>query len=122
TLILLGVIFAVSTLFVVLSAMKSSDAYKAALARAKADQRVIGKLGNPIHDGMFITGTASVSGASGKADLAIPISGPKGKATIYAVGTKSAGDWTFSKLAVQADGGETIDLNETAQSAAGSDE
>ena len=36
-------------------------------------------------------------------DIAIPISGPKAKGTIYAVGTKSAGKWEFSKLAVQVD-------------------
>jgi hypothetical protein len=35
------------------------------------------------------------------------------KATLYAIGTKLAGTWTFSKLAVQVDGGELIDLNES---------
>jgi hypothetical protein len=46
-------------------------------------------------------GSISVSGSSGQADLAIPISGPIGKGTIYAVASKAAGQWTFSKLVVE---------------------
>jgi hypothetical protein len=52
-----------------------------------------------------------VNGGSGDADLTIPISGPKGKGTIYAVATKSAGEWTYSKLVVKIDRtGDAIDL------------
>ena len=122
TLIALGVIFVVCIFLLVFSVLKSSDVYKSALSRAKSDDRVVAALGKPIHEGMFTSGKINVNGTSGEADIGIPISGPKGKATIYAVGTKSAGEWNFSKLAVQLDGGETIDLNETAQSASSSDE
>jgi hypothetical protein len=114
TLFALAAVFVVCIVFFVFSVMKSSDAYKIAVARAKSDERVIAALGTPIREGMFASGKANVNGPSGEADLAIPISGPKGKATIYAVATKSAGTWTFSKLAVQVEGGsEMIDLNET---------
>jgi cytochrome oxidase complex assembly protein 1 len=116
TLIAMGVAFFVCIFFLVFSVLKSSDAYKTALARAKNDQRVIAALGTPIHDGLVPSGKTNVNGASGEADLAIPISGPKGKATIYAVGTKSDGKWEFSKLTVQVDGGQLIDLNENAES------
>lgn len=91
--------------------MKQSDAYKMAVARAKMDQRVISALGAPISEGWFLSGKTNVNSGSGDADLSIPISGPKGKGTIYAVATKSAGDWTYSKLVVKIDStGETIDL------------
>ena len=107
-------LFVVCMVFFVFSVMKSSDAYKIAVARAKSDQRVVAALGNPIHEGMFSSGKTNVNGPSGEADIAIPISGPKGKATIYAVATKSEGTWSFSKLDVKIEGsGETIDLNET---------
>jgi hypothetical protein len=53
-----------------------------------------------------------VSGPSGETDLAIPISGPKGKAAIYVVGTKSASQWEFSRLIVQTESGETTNVNE----------
>src|SRR5207302_9900023 len=118
TLIALGVLFVVCIVFFVFSILKSSDAYKIAVTRAKEDQRVVAVLGAPIQEGLVPSGKTNVNGPSGEADIAIPISGPKGKATIYAVGTKSAGKWTFSKLAVQVEGSdETIDLNESSSAA-----
>lgn len=96
---------------VVFGAIKSSDAYKGALARAKADSRVTQAIGTPIKEGWFVAGKTEVSGGSGKSDLTIPIEGPNGKATIYAVATKFAGDWKYSKLVVKIDStGEVIDL------------
>ena len=115
TLILLGVIFVVCIFFFVFSILKSSDVYKIAVTRAKSDQRVVAALGTPIQEGLVPSGKTNVNGPSGEADLAIPISGPKGKATIYAVGTKSAGQWEFSKLAVQTGDGQMIDLNKNAE-------
>jgi hypothetical protein len=95
------------------AAMKSSDAYKGALARAKADPRVVNALGSPIEDGFFASGKTNVSGTSGQADMTVPISGPKGKGTLYFVASKFAGKWTFSKLMVEvADTGQRIDLIE----------
>ena len=111
----MGVIFVVCIVFFVFSVLKSTDVYKTALARAKNDQGVVAALGTPIQDGLVPSGKTNVNGPSGEADIAIPISGPKAKATIYAVGTKSAGKWEFSKLAVQIDGGQLIDLNENAE-------
>ena len=113
TLILLAVAFVAMVVVVVFGAMKSSDAYKIAVTRAKNDERVVRAIGKPISEGMFMSGNTNVSGGSGQADLAIPISGPKGKAKIYAVATKSAGEWVYSKLVVRVEStGETIDLNE----------
>ena len=98
---------------IVFGAMKSSDAYKMALAKAQTDPRVVQALGSPITDGMFVSGKTNVSGTSGQADMTVPISGPKGKGTIYFVASKFAGKWTFSKLMVEvADTGQRIDLIE----------
>lgn len=113
TLIALAVAFVAMIVVVVFGAMKSSDAYKIAVTRAKNDERVVRAIGKPISEGMFMSGNTNVNGGSGQADLAIPISGPKGKAKIYAVATKSAGEWVYSKLVVRVEStGETIDLNE----------
>src|SRR5471032_657415 len=90
TLIAMAVAFVAMIVVVVFGAMKSSDAYKIAVTRAKNDERVVRAIGKPISEGMFMSGNTNVSGGSGQADLAIPISGPKGKAKIYAVATKSA--------------------------------
>lgn len=109
--LVLGGAFVAFLVVVIFGAMKQSDVYKMAVARAKADSRVIAALGTPIEEGWYLSGNTSVNGGSGDADLSIPISGPKGKGTIYAVAKKSGGEWTYSKLAVKIDGtGETIDL------------
>jgi len=96
---------------VIFGALKQTDVYKTAVARAKSDQRVVAALGTPIEEGWYLSGNTNVSGGSGTADLSIPISGPKGKGTIYAVATKSGGEWSYTKLTVKiASTGETIDL------------
>src|SRR2546430_11193289 len=101
TVALLFLAFFGSILVIVFSAMKSTDVYKEALARAKKDPAVIEALGSPIKDGVLVSGNSSVNGASGESNLAIPISGPKGKGTIYVSATKSLGRWNYSGLVVE---------------------
>src|SRR5215813_5703821 len=98
---LLFLLFIGSILVIVFSAMKSTDVYKEALARAKADPAVIEALGSPIKEGFFLSGNTNVNGAAGESNLAIPISGPKGKGTIYVSANKSLGQWNYSGLVVE---------------------
>ena len=96
---------------IVFGVIKSSDVYQEALARAKTDPAVEMALGTPIEKGLLVMGNINVSGSSGEADLAIPISGPDDEATIYAVAEKSAGRWTFLTLVVEIKTtGDRIDL------------
>jgi len=96
---------------IVFSAVKSTDVYKDALARAKAHPAVIDALGSPITEGFLVSGNTNVNGASGEANLSIPISGPKGKGTIYAAATKSLGRWNYSGLVMEiAETHQRIDL------------
>ena len=90
--------------------LKSCGAYQDAFAIASKNPKVQEVLGNPIKEGWYLTGQIHVSGPSGRADIAFPISGPKGEATVYAVATKSAGIWTFSVLAVDYGGPNRINL------------
>ncbi len=92
--------FIVLILTIVFGMMKSSDAYKDALAMARANPYVQDALGSPIEEGLLVAGNINISGSSGYADLAIPVSGPDGSGTIYVVASKSAGQWTFLKLVV----------------------
>lgn len=101
TLMLLFLAFVGSILLIVFSAMKSTDVYKDALARAKTNPAVIDALGSPIKERFFMSGNTNVNGASGKSNLAIPISGPKGKGTIYVSAQKSLGEWNYSGLIVE---------------------
>ena len=96
--------FVVALLFGILSILKSSDVYKQALAKAQNAPAVAEALGKPIEAGWWFTGNINVSGPSGNADLAIPISGPKGSGTICAVATKRAGEWRFKVLEVAVEG------------------
>ena len=98
---------------IVFGMMKSSHAYKEALAMARADLYVKEALGSPIKDGLLVMGNLKVNGSSGHADLAIPVSGPEGSGTIYVVASKSAaaGQWTISRLVVDVKAtNERIDL------------
>src|SRR5215468_3991331 len=98
---LLVVLFVASIFVVVFSAMKSTDVYKDALARAQRDAAVIETLDSPIKDGFLMSGSTNVNGATGESNLAIPISGPKGKGTIYLSAKKSLGEWNYSGLVVE---------------------
>ena len=115
TVALMFLLFAGSIVVIVFSAMKSTDVYKEALERAKRDPAVVEALGSPIKDGFLVSGNSNVNGASGESNLAIPISGPKGKGTIYVSATKSLGRWIYSGLVVDLSGThQRIDLLQTA--------
>jgi hypothetical protein len=115
---LLGLILAVAvfgvSIFAIFSgvsaALKGSEPYKVAVARAKANDKVTTALGTPLDEG-FPMGSINTNNDTGNVDLSVPISGPKGKGTIYVVGTRSGTAWTYSKMSVTITGsGESIDL------------
>jgi Cytochrome oxidase complex assembly protein 1 len=101
SMLVLFVAFVGSIALIVFSAMKSTDVYKDALARAQAHPSVTEALGSPIKEGFLVSGNTNVNGASGEANLSIPISGPNGKATIYVAANKSLGRWNYSALIVE---------------------
>lgn len=110
-LIVISIGFVTIIFFLVFSLIKSSDVYKEAIAIAEAHPLVQEAIGTPIEAGTFVSGNINTSGPSGEADLAIPISGPNGKGTIYAVAVKSAGQWDFSTLVVEIkETGERLEL------------
>jgi hypothetical protein len=111
TIIVLFVAFVGGIVMLVFGSMKQADVYKQAVARAQADPLVVQKLGSPIETGMFLSGNINVNGPNGEAKIAVPIHGPKAKATIYVEATKSAGKWNYSLMQVAVDGEDTrIDL------------
>jgi len=92
--------------------IRNSDVAKAALARAQASPLVLQRLGPGIDEGWLLTGSINVSaGGSGDADLAVPISGPKGKGAVYVTAKKGSGTWNYSQMVAVIEGsGERIDL------------
>jgi hypothetical protein len=101
SILILFVAFVGAIALIVFGALKSTDVYKGALARARVNSVVIEVLGSPITEGFLISGNTNVNGASGEANLSIPISGPKGKGTIYVAANKSLGRWNYTGLVVE---------------------
>jgi Cytochrome oxidase complex assembly protein 1 len=85
-------------------AMRSSVVYTTAMQRMRDHPQVVAALGTPIEPGWYLTGNLKTSGTSGKADLQIPISGPKGEGDLYIAAEKADGQWTYSTLTVGVDG------------------
>ena len=111
-LVLFGAFLAM-ILSIVFGSMKASDPYRLAMDRATASPAVAEALGTPVKAGFFVSGNISVDGASGSADLAIPLSGPKGKGPVYVAARKAVGQWPFARLAGEADATrERVDLLE----------
>lgn len=98
-------------LAIVEGSIKNSGAYTQALAAAQANPQVTSLIGQPVTPGMFVSGNINVNGDSGDANISIPVSGPKGKGTVYAEGKKIAGQWQFQTLLFGVDGQtDRIDL------------
>src|SRR3712207_3736712 len=99
----LGLIVAVAAfvsgvVFVAMSAIKSSEVYQGALKVAQAHPAVIERLGQPVEDGWFIQGNIKLDAAGGSANLAIPLSGPKGSGALHVRAVSPDGAWMYERL------------------------
>lgn len=91
--------------------LKQSDVYTDAVDAARADARVVDELGEPIETGFLFSGSINTSTNSGDADFSIPLSGPKGDATLYVIAVKRAGVWEFELVEIEIERtGERFDL------------
>lgn len=96
----------------VFSVMKQAEPYRFAMNAAKQNAELREAIGTPIKESFFLSGNTNVNGASGESSLAIPVSGPKGKATVYVEAKKEAGIWEYQKVSAEVAGtGQRIDLN-----------
>ena len=78
----------------------------------QASPVVIDAIGSLIVQTGIVSGNSNVNGATGETNLSIPLSGPKGKATLYVEAKKSADIWLFQTMVVKIEKtGERIDLN-----------
>ncbi len=111
TLLGLGLAFMAGTAYFIFAMMKSAEVYQDALRRAQSSPAVLQALGEPLEDGLYVAGNIQVNGPTGSADLSFPVSGPRGRGTVYVRGAKSMGRWTLDELVVEVKAsGERIDL------------
>src|SRR5262249_741714 len=82
------------------NALKSSEVYKDAGAKAQARAEVKEAVGEPIEPSSLVTGT--LDEGSGQAVLAVPLTGPKGMGALEAKASKQGGKWEFTTLRVTA--------------------
>jgi len=110
--LLLMVCIGLGIFALIMSWMRSSDVALEAVARAQGNPAVAQKLGGRIEEGWLTSGSINVgTGGSGDANLAVPISGPKGNGTVYVMARRIAGVWNYSQMIAGIEStGEKIDL------------
>jgi hypothetical protein len=99
----LAVAFVALVFAILFGSMKHSGAYELALSDARATPAVVTQIGEDLKGGWFITGNINASGPSGHAELAIPLSGTRGRGTLYTVADKEAGEWKMCSLVFKPD-------------------
>jgi len=91
--------------------MRTSEPAKMGIARAESDPVLAERLGKPLKRGWFTSGSIETTSASGRAELAVPVSGPKGHGTLYLEARKRAGLWHLELLQFGSEGSdERLDL------------
>ncbi len=105
-LLVVAIVAAAGCMSLIMGSVKKSGAYQEAMATVRANPAAITALGEPIEAGFFVSGSVSVTGPTGEANLSIPLHGPKGKGTLYVEATKRAGRWEFALLELEVAGQE----------------
>lgn len=95
--------FGVATYFIVTAVLKGSEPYKMAVVELQTNKKAIDALGTPIDTGNP-SGSIDTSGPKGKADLAIPATGPKAKGTVYLDATRDLGTWKINRIELEIEG------------------
>lgn len=98
------VVFAGGIVGVVFGAIRSSEVYQLAVDRAVNDSRVVQALGEPVETGFFTTGSIEVEGASGSANIGIPLKGARDRGTLHVSAVKEGGQWRFVLLELELPG------------------
>ena len=88
--------------------IRSSDAYREAVARARRSREVVALIGAPVSAGFFLRG--GVKGGGRLARIRAPLSGPRGRGTLEIRAVKVGGELRFEVLKFHADGGRVFDL------------
>jgi hypothetical protein len=104
-----GLIF--SILAVVFLVLRSLDPCDAALQAAQSSEILRRELGTPMTKGWIVTGSVRTFNGTGTADVTVPVSGPRGDASIRAHATLRQGHWIYSRMTAEIEGsGRHVDL------------
>ncbi|TDU70853.1 cytochrome oxidase complex assembly protein 1 [Prosthecobacter fusiformis] len=108
--ILLAIGFVASIFFIVMLFMRGADASVESLKRAQNSPQMKEALGEPIQMGWWVMGSFNSTAEEGQANLTIPVSGPRGSASIQTEATKEKGTWNYTRMTAELPTGTTVDL------------
>lgn len=113
-LIVLGVVFSFVMYFVAMGVIQKTDVYAEALKRVQNSAEVQKELGTPIAVGWTFSGSVNYNNGVGSAAFNVPVTGPKGEATLTVKANKPAAatPWQYSTLQVEFPDGHKVDLRD----------
>lgn len=82
----------------VMSGLRNSDATRSAVHVAEGNPQVVAVTGTPLKAERLVSGHVNLDGSGGEATLTIPVSGPRGKGSLYSVEIRQGGVWTQQTL------------------------
>jgi hypothetical protein len=100
TVILLIVFGVGAAIFGVSKWVENATPYSYAVEMASNDPSVIEYLGEPIETAGIMRGNMSFENDDGRVDIAIPLEGPNGRASLVVKGVKTDGEWVYEELYV----------------------
>lgn len=105
-----GVLLVALLVALLVGALKSSEAYDASLAAARASEEIREDFGEPLAPGWWVSGSVQIENADADAELEYRIAGPKAQGKVAVRGAKRGGAWTYQVLSIVRDDGKTYDL------------
>ena len=114
TMIVLLIVFVGSILYGVTTMFEGSEPYDYAMEKINRDEQLIELLGSPIVKDGMVQGSLNYINGNGKANMKIPISGPKEKGMLYIDATCTGDEWTYHEIRVEVRDEEIFDLLEDA--------
>ncbi len=92
--------------------MKHGEVYETTWAAVQVDPRVVAVTGSPVTS-TTPSGSVDLVGSGGTASIRYDVSGPTGRGTVEAAGTKTADRWAIDRFVFEPDGdaARSIDLS-----------
>ena len=94
----------VGMFFGIFALLANSDVAKLAVSRAQQNPEMVARLGLPMRHSIWVKGNIETTGSAGKAELTLPLTGPKSAGSLYLKAHKVAGVWKFDELEFRQDG------------------
>lgn len=81
--------------------LKGSEPYQVAVRQVHASPEVTRTLGVPLQESWLVMGNYRSVNSSHYVDLNFDVTGPKGKAHVFVVGSGTGSDWTYRTLSIE---------------------